>query len=179
MDNNIKEALDREVLTDVQNLDQLTQGDDVFVKATDALAKLYKMKIDQEVADHNYEDSKAKQELAKDQLELEREKSKQDYELKKAMAEKELELKAKMAQDELQLKREIADREYELNVKKAKSEKKDRIFRLVLDSAGIVLPLGTYIMLTAIGYNLEYKEHGMVTSPTLKDVLRNIKPTRK
>lgn len=78
----------------------------------------------------------------------------------------------KLRIEELKLKQEAENKANQL-----KEQKKDRCVKIVLDSAGIIIPLAAYAGFFVLG--LKYEQGGnMFISQTFKGLMHHFKPTK-
>lgn len=85
----------------------------------------------------------------------------------------------KIKQDELESDNKAEDvnlRTEEMEIK-AKEQKKDRIVKIALETAGIVVPVIFYGIWMKKGFMFE--KDGTITSSTFKGLIRFFKPTKK
>ena len=181
--NEVREALQNEVLNEFRGLKTLTIGSKEHSAAVESLTKLYGLIIQDLDGDQKYMDQCDKAELDKKKLEQEKELKEKEIELKKAMFEAEQNLKTEQFNNDLEFRKaqeEEVKRQNEFECKQAEKEredtKKDNNVDYVIRGAGIILPLGFYGIWLKMG--MSFEEKGTFTSATFKGLFNKFKPTR-
>ena len=133
MSNEIKDLLEDEIKTEIENLASLEPGSDKHASAVKSLTELYKLNIEETENERSFV-------------------SKCDHEL-------------------------VEEREMQLKTEQLREQKLDRYFRLVIEAAGLVLPLVFYGIWMRKGFKFE--ETGTFTSTTFRGLFNKFKPTKR
>lgn len=186
MNDEIRTQLGEELSKEFNDLAQLSQGSEEQRTAIDNIVKLYKMGVDEEKIDADYDEKVNRREMDKKQHEEEIALRKQEFELK----QKELERQIRMMEFDMQKHREeleMRDRELILkerelaeqtreNQTKESSATIDRYIRLGIEAAQLVLPLMFYA--TWMKKGLAFEETGTFTSTTFRGLFNRFRPTK-
>lgn len=147
-----QEKLDQEIARQLEILEKLSPSDGAkYELAVDSLAKLYKLRIEEEK-----NESEEATEQDKVSIELDKLKNEQD----------------KVALEMDRFKNELDEKDAE-----AKDRKFDRWLHFGLDAAGIVVPIIFYNIWMNRGFRFE--KDGTFTSTTFKNLFHLFKPTKK
>lgn len=151
----LKDLLNEEIKTQIQDLSKLNPGSAEKSKAVDDVATLYKLKIDETKMELDFDE---KQERRK----MDKENRLKDDALK-----------------ERQLGDENSVREHDDLIRKEQlaEQVKDRYIRLGIAAAEIILPLIFYSKWMKKGFKFE--ETGTFTSTTFRGLFNRFKPTKK
>ena len=197
MDEEIRDLLGEEIKTQIQNLSDLEPGSKEKSEAVEALAKLYKLKIEEDKNELEFEDRRERRDMEKSKNEQEfedrqerrdMEKSKNEMEFEDRRERRDIE-KTKNEMDfrcrhsDGQLKREQFNeevtnhaREERFNRDQLAEQVKDRYFKLGIAAAEIVLPLVFYATWMRKGFKFE--ETGTFTSTTFRGLFNRFRPTK-
>ena len=159
-DNKIK--LDEVISTAIDGLDALEDGSDEKKQAVEDLAKLYRLRIDEEKAIWESSEKLDRQDMEKNQHEADNKLREEDLTLREAQMRADNELR----------KEDLALREEQM-----KADKTHRYISYGLEAAGIVLPLIFYGTWMRRGFKFE--ENGTFTSTTFRSLFGKFKPTKK
>lgn len=161
----IREQLDGEILSQIENLSTLTPGSDEHLTAVESIAKLYKLKIEESKLELDYQEKA-------DRIEMEVNQNEAEAETKQSQFDAELEFKQSQAQSDLDARyAELEQKDRQLN-----EQVRDRYFRIGIEAAGIVLPLAFYAIWMKKGFKFE--ETGTFTSTTFRGLFNRFRPTK-
>ena len=197
MDEEIRDLLGKEIKTQIQDLSDLEPGSKEKSEAVEALAKLYKLRMEEAKNELEFEDRRERRgmEEAKNEQEFEdrrerrdMEKSKNELEFEDRRERRDIE-RTKNEQDfrcrhhDGELKREQVNEEVANHVRQGQFNKeqlaeqvKDRYFKLGIAAAEIVLPLIFYATWMRKGFKFE--ETGTFTSTTFRGLFNRFRPTK-
>ena len=197
MDEEIRDLLGKEIKTQIQDLSDLEPGSKEKLEAVEAIAKLYKLRIEEAKNELEFEDRRERRgmEEAKNEQEFEdrrerrdMEKSKNELEFEDRRERRDIE-RTKNEQDfrcrhhDGELKREQVNEEVANHVRQGQFNKeqlaeqvKDRYFKLGIAAAEIVLPLIFYATWMRKGFKFE--ETGTFTSTTFRGLFNRFRPTK-
>lgn len=155
MGDEIMELLGEEIKSQIESLSSLEAGSKEQSDAVDNLAKLYRLRIEENKNNWEYSEKF-------DRREMENEQHRIDVEMK----QKQIEEEANAHEREEQFKRDQLSEQI-----------KDRYFRFGMDIAGIILPLIFYASWMKKGFKFE--ETGTFTSTTFRGLFNRFRPTKK
>lgn len=161
MDEEIREMLGKEIKTQIQDLSDLEPGSKEKSEAVEALAKLYKLRMEEAKNELEFEDRRERRDMEKSKNELEFRCRHHDGELKRK-----------------QVNEEVANhaRQEQFNKEQLAEQVKDRYFKLGIAAAEIVLPLVFYATWMRKGFKFE--ETGTFTSTTFRGLFNRFRPTK-
>ncbi len=151
----LKDLLSEEIKTQIQDLSKLNPGSAEKSKAVDDLATLYKLKIDE-----------TKMELDFDEKQERRKMDKENRLKDDALKER-----------QLRTEESVRERDEQIRKDQLAEQVKDRIMRLGIAAAEIILPLIFYSKWMKKGFKFE--ETGTFTSTTFRGLFNRFKPTKK
>jgi hypothetical protein len=190
MNDEIRDMLNEEIKTGIQDLSNLNPGSEEKTKAINKLATLYKLRIEEGKVDLDYnekyyrrvmEDEKGKRE---DELKDKQFKNEQDFksrelDLKQMQFNSDKNLKGRELDiKESQNGNELANHISEDNLKREQMDKDtwNQYLKIGVEVAGVVLPLIFYGAWMKKG--LKFEETGTYTSTTFKGLFNRFKPTK-
>lgn len=195
---NVRDLLEREIATEFEDLSSLNAGSKEKSVAIESLAKLYKLKIDEDRniwdsdekynrrimdGEHHQQDGQLKEKQIDNEADVkERELTIKEREL--ALREKQSSTETEAHNRELDLKTvqtnsEVAAREQELEIKETQTR------GMALDRW---INLGLQVGLTLVGIvaydcwyrrGLKFEETGTVTTPMTRNLISKMLPTKK
>ncbi len=133
----IRKMMDEEIKSQIEQLSELNPGTEEHAAATESLAKLYKLRVEED--------------------------------------KNELEYETKHDQMQADSNRQTFDEE--MQNKQLHEQDKDRLIRIGLETAGIILPLVFYGIWMRRGFKFE--ETGAFTSTTFRGLIGRFRPTKK
>lgn len=151
----LKDLLSEEIKTQIQDLSKLNPGSAEKSKAVDDLATLYKLKIDETKMELDFDE---KQERRK----MDKENRLKDDALK---------------EQQLRTEESVRERDEQIRKDQLAEQVKDRIMRLGIAAAEIILPLIFYSKWMKKGFKFE--ETGTFTSTTFRGLFNRFKPTKR
>lgn len=151
----IATKLDEEIQNELDNLANLDPGSDQHSAAVESVAKLYKLKIEEQKALLDFDEKVQRREMEKEQY------------------IKELELK----QNQLDNDYSFHDQEDIFKKNQLNEQKKDRYLRIAVEAASLTLPLIFYAHWMNKGFKFE--ESGTYTSTTFRGLFNRFRPTKK
>lgn len=169
----LRKLLDSEIASEIKNLGSLKPGTDDHSIAVDSVAKLYKLRLEDDRNEKEFERRKAELEQSAKQNEMESERRKAEFEESVKQNEREFE------QHKVEFEETIKQNEADNKNKDAQLEeaKFDRYFRV-----GSMVAI-TMIEMLAYGHwykkGLKFEETGTLTSPTMKGVISKFNPFKK
>lgn len=126
MDENIKDLLDRQIVTEIENLDSLESGSKEKSAAVEDLAKLYKLKIEEFKADWEVDDKISRRDAEREAREQEQENHEEEM-----------------------------SRQTTLENSKLEEAKKDRVIRIIIAGVELTVPLIFYGIWMHKGFKFE------------------------
>lgn len=151
----IKEKLEEEIQTEIEDLSNFETGSKEKAAAIDDLVKLYKLKIEEDKGERDSIDK-----------ENERNLTAQEHDREATLKESQFEHSTGLDYSESKLKKDQLSEQI-----------KDRYFRVALEVAGIIIPLIFYATWMRKGF--EFEKEGTFTSTTFKGLFNRFKPTGK
>ncbi len=144
MNEEIRNALANEILSELENLKNLEAGSKEQQTAIENVANLYKLGLEEEKIDTDWDEICNRRTVDAQQNENEL---------------------SRQTREEQWKKEQLAE------------QTKDRYFRLVVEAAGIILPMIFYATWMKRGFKFE--ETGTYTSTTFRGLFNRFRPTRK
>ena len=144
MNEEIRNALENEILSELENLKNLEAGSKEQQTAIENVANLYKLGLEEEKIDTDWDEICNRRTVDAQQNENEL---------------------SRQTREEQWKKEQLAE------------QTKDRYFRLVVEAAGIILPMIFYATWMKRGFKFE--ETGTYTSTTFRGLFNRFRPTRK
>ena len=154
MDNEIRQKLEEEILNKLDNLQDLECGSKESSIEIDDLVKLYKLSIEERKLELDFDEKEKRIDVDKDRYQ-------QDYDIKNS---------GLVEAEETRLHEELFKKE-QLN-----EMRKDRLFKVGIDTAGIIIPMIFYAIWMRKGFKFE--ETGTFTSTTFRGLFNRFRPTK-
>ena len=133
MDNEIRQKLEEEILNKLDNLQDLECGSKESSIEIDDLVKLYKLSIEERKLELDFDEKEKRIDVDKDRYQ-------QDYDIKNS---------GLVEAEETRLHEELFKKE-QLN-----EMRKDRLFKVGIDTAGIIIPMIFYAIWMRKGFKFE------------------------
>ena len=187
----LRKLLDGEIASEIKNLSKLTPGEEKHSTAVEAIAKLYKLRLEDDRNEKEFERRKAELEQTAKHNQKEAERRQAEFEATVEHNNKELEQrKAEFEETVKHNEREFEQRkaEFEETVKQNEADneiKKDQLTHSKIDiiarAGSIVVPIAIELMAYGHWYNkgLKFEETGALTSQTLRGVMGKFNPFKK
>lgn len=162
----VKELTEREVVSELQNLEQMNVGTDECKATVDHLVKVMDRYITMEQNDRIQEEKDKVREFEEDfkkkAQEIERDFKQKQFEFEKDLKQKQFEFEKELKLKQLEAEERTQKFEYDLKAKLAEDEKKGRVVRDIITAAGIVLPIAVTIWGTKKSF--EFEKEGTITT---------------
>lgn len=155
MDEQIRQALANEILSQLNNLSTLDPGSKEQQTAVENVAKLYRLGLEDAKADTDYDEKLYRRDV--------------DAQHEQAEAER------RIREEQNELDRQAREEQFKKD--QLAEQTKDRYFKLGIGVAEIVLPLLFYATWMKKGFKFE--ETGTYTSTTFRGLFNRFRPTKK